>query len=122
MKVAPLIEAIKLLHGYNEMVKRDPQYKLNKPYSPKTDIDDFLYSDEIKPIYKSLLKNSEIIRHSKHEDFGDYDKKEYDVELLNGEELKCWPNAGAMMSLDGSGRMFDPADVHSFKISPTSEC
>jgi len=118
----PLTKAVKLLHGYNEMVKRDPQYKLNKSYSPRTDIDDFLYSDEIYPIYKKLLLGSDVVRHSKLEDFGDYDKKEYLVELLNGEVVDCWPNADTMNAMDGSGRIFDASDVHSFKIHPESEC
>lgn len=111
-----LSKAIKLLHEYNEMIKRDPQYKLNKCYSPKTNIDEFLYSDEVLPTYKKLLSNTDIIRKSKHVDFGDYEKSEYIVELLNGEVVVCWPNAGCMNAMDATGRIFKASDVHSFKL------
>jgi len=120
--VKTLTEAVKLLYGYNQMVKRDPQYKLDKSYSPKTNIDDFLIKEEIKPIVSKLLLDGEVHRRTFVKSFGDYEKQEYIVELLNGEIVNCWPNSGSMVSLDKSGRMFDPQDVFSFKLNPVQEC
>ena len=42
---------------------------------------------------------------------GDYEKVEYEVKLKSGEVVVCWPNAGRMNALDGSGREFYPKDV-----------
>jgi hypothetical protein len=116
-----LMKAINLLYGYNQMVKTDPQYKLDKPYSPKTDIDSFLEMDEVSPIVKQMLLDGDIVRKSKHTDFGDYEKVEYLVELLNGEVVVCYPNAGLMNATDSSGRVFGASDVWSFKVDPDSE-
>lgn len=42
---------------------------------------------------------------------GEYNKQFYDVLLPNGDILKaCWPNAGKMVSMDGSGRMWSVDD------------
>jgi len=41
---------------------------------------------------------------------GSYDKTWYDIRLPSGEVLTCWPNAGCMMSMDGSGRTWLPKD------------
>lgn len=117
MEMLLLRKAIRLLYGYNQMVKTDPQYKLDKPYSSKTDIDVFLEMDEVSPIVKKMIEQGDIIRKSKYEDFGDYEKKEYDVELLNGELVTCWPNDGYMNSMDSSGRMFEASDVWSFRLA-----
>lgn len=112
-----LMKAIKLLYGYNQTVKTDPQYKLDKPYSPKTDIDMFFESyPEVSTLVKQMIKDGDIIRKSKLESFGDYEKEEYSVELLNGEVVVCYPNAQCMHSLDGSDRVFEPLEVFSFKI------
>ena len=117
-----LKQSLRLLYGYNTMVKRDPQYKLDKPYSPKTDIDAFIESHpEINELVKQMIKDGDIIRKSNLTDFGDYDKKEYLIGLLNGEVVNCWPNAGYMTAMDGSGRDFEPSDVWSFRLNPNSE-
>lgn len=94
-----LKKSIKLLHKYRDKYK---------------DIDSFLNNEEISDIVKNLVEQGYIIRKPRHEDFGDYDKEEYEVELLNGENVICYPNAGKMVSLDKSGRVFYPSDVHSF--------
>lgn len=41
---------------------------------------------------------------------GDYDKQFYWVHLPDGTRVECWPNAGIMMSTDGSGRQWSPED------------
>lgn len=42
---------------------------------------------------------------------GEYDKQFYDVLLPNGDIFEaCWPNAGKMLSMDGSGRMWSVDD------------
>ena len=41
----------------------------------------------------------------------DYDKAPYEVLMRDGSAVQCWPNAGLMNALDGSGRMWGP-DEH----------
>lgn len=42
---------------------------------------------------------------------GEYNKQYYDVLLPDGEIVaNCWPNAGQMMAMDGSGRKWSPGD------------
>jgi hypothetical protein len=41
------------------------------------------------------------------EDF-DYEKVIYQVKLKDGAIVQCWPNAGFMNAVDGSGRVFKP--------------
>ena len=42
---------------------------------------------------------------------GDYDKRFYDVKLADGTIIpRCWPNAGKLVAMDGSGRMWDEND------------
>lgn len=38
---------------------------------------------------------------------GHYTKREYIVHL-SGECVRCWPNAGLMYAIDGTGRVFKP--------------
>lgn len=40
---------------------------------------------------------------------GDYRKTTY-LARINGKEVPCWPNAGKMCSIDGSGREWGPED------------
>jgi hypothetical protein len=39
---------------------------------------------------------------------GDYEKQFYWLQTADGERVKCYPNAGIMNSLDGSGRQWRP--------------
>lgn len=41
---------------------------------------------------------------------GDYEKQWYEVRLPDGEILLCWPNAGKMIAIDGSGGEWSPSD------------
>jgi len=41
---------------------------------------------------------------------GAYRKEFYEVRLKSGDIIECWPNAGRMVALDGSGREFKPED------------
>lgn len=42
---------------------------------------------------------------------GEYDKDFYEVLLPNGDiVLECWPNAGKMFAMDGTGRMWEVKD------------
>lgn len=53
---------------------------------------------------------------------GMYQKKFYDVRLANGEIVKhCWPNAGNMCAIDGSGREWsdiDPIEIRESQDHP----
>lgn len=43
---------------------------------------------------------------------GDYEKEHYWV-YRGSDRILCWPNAGYMNSVDGSGRMWEPeARIH----------
>lgn len=41
---------------------------------------------------------------------GDYEKNIYEVKDSEGKIYECWPNAGRMVALDGSGKEFFPED------------
>jgi hypothetical protein len=45
-----------------------------------------------------------------HKFTGRYIKRVYEVRLKNGDIVQCWPNAGKMTALDGSGRQFTEED------------
>jgi hypothetical protein len=49
---------------------------------------------------------------------GNYIKQFYDV-LVDKYNivLHCWPNAGKMCAMDGSGRMFEPQNVLAVRLS-----
>ena len=41
---------------------------------------------------------------------GYYEKRVYLVHVSNDEAVRCWPNAGIMNAMDGSGRAWVPGD------------
>lgn len=41
---------------------------------------------------------------------GEYEKQDYEVKLEDGTIVRCWPNAGRMVSMDGTGREWAPED------------
>ena len=45
----------------------------------------------------------------------DYKKCEYMVLLKTGEQIICWPNAGRMNAIDGSGREFWLEDIEHYE-------
>lgn len=50
--------------------------------------------------------------------YGLYDKTMYDIKLLDGTIIdNCWPNAGLMMSIDGSGRSWTIKEVAGFRCA-----
>jgi hypothetical protein len=51
---------------------------------------------------------------------GHYTKRDYIVHLP-GECVKCWPNAGVMNALDGSGRIFKPDGKLVVSVLPNEE-
>lgn len=52
---------------------------------------------------------------------GDYDKIFYWVHLPDGTRVECWPNAGFMMSTDGSGRRWGPEDKPTVSVQRDEE-
>jgi hypothetical protein len=40
---------------------------------------------------------------------GEYEKEFYWALLPDGETVYCWPNAGYMVAVDGSGRQWEPS-------------
>ncbi len=60
--------------------------------------------------------------HKDWEDFTlnyDYEKDPYDVQLADGTIVKwCWPNAGKMCAMDGSGRTWDHTSGIKVRLSP----
>lgn len=43
-----------------------------------------------------------------------YEKEFYAVKLEDGSIIKCWPNAGYMNAVDGSGRMYN--ESHNIQV------
>lgn len=41
---------------------------------------------------------------------GNYEKQWYEVRLPNGEIHLCWPNAGKMNTMDGTGKQWSVGD------------
>ena len=40
---------------------------------------------------------------------GQYEKNPY-FTFIKGKEIPCWPNAGVMLAIDGSGRSWKPEE------------
>lgn len=51
---------------------------------------------------------------------GDYEKQTY-LALINGKEVPCWPNAGEMCAIDGSGRTWKPEDGIQVRVCTVAE-
>jgi len=75
------------------------------------------YSDELSAYRKMLSKalaDSDLLTDDTDDWVifdGDYEKTQYDVKLPDGTIITgCWPNAGHMCSMDGSGRNWSETD------------
>lgn len=52
---------------------------------------------------------------------GSYEKEFHYVHLPDGTKVTCWPNAGTMNAIDGSGRRWRPEDKPLVSIQPEEE-
>lgn len=52
-----------------------------------------------------------------HKFTGRYIKTMYQVRLACGDIILCWPNAGMLHAMDGSGRQFTDKDDIEIKVS-----
>jgi hypothetical protein len=52
---------------------------------------------------------------------GSYEKEFHYVHLPDGTKVTCWPNAGTMNAVDGSGRRWRPEDKPLVSIQPEEE-
>lgn len=52
---------------------------------------------------------------------GKYAKQVYLVKTQDGKIYECWPNAGFMSSIDGSGKQFSPTDKIKILTVPMRE-
>lgn len=95
-----IVDIVKHLEKYHCLLREKTSVKENDNTPPFTITNDL------------IIENPKIVIPKNWEKFTpdfDYEKKPYIVKQ-NNEYMMCWPNAGRMNALDGTGRSIDPGE------------